>query len=210
MANASARKRRTNGEASRARIVEAAARIAGERGYDGTSINLVSEHSGLPASSIYWHFKDKDELIAAVIDRSFEQWIEAFDRPPDLPLSATPDDGVRTLFERNGRALEKFPHFLRLGLMLVLDCRQPEPTARAKFVEVRRATAARLTTYFGEMFTELDGDGVQRLVVLTLALADGFFIANQVEQVDLESSFAFIAEVVLNAVHGGMPQPRNT
>ena len=42
-----------NGEASRQRILDAAAEIAGERGYEGTSINLVSERSGLPASSIF-------------------------------------------------------------------------------------------------------------------------------------------------------------
>ena len=57
-----ARRRRANGEESRQRILDAAAEIAGERGYDGTSIALVSERSGLPASSIYWHFEDKDAL----------------------------------------------------------------------------------------------------------------------------------------------------
>lgn len=61
--------------ASREKILDAAAEIAGERGYEGTSINLISERSGLPASSIYWHFKDKDELIAAVIDRSGTSWL---------------------------------------------------------------------------------------------------------------------------------------
>ena len=68
------RKRRANGDESRRKILAAAAEIAGERGYDGTSISAVSERSGLPASSIYWHFADKDELIAAVIRDSFERW----------------------------------------------------------------------------------------------------------------------------------------
>ena len=62
-----ARRRRANGEQSRTRILDAAAEIAGERGYEGTSISLVSSRCGLPASSIYWHFKDKDDLIAAVM-----------------------------------------------------------------------------------------------------------------------------------------------
>jgi len=34
-------------------MLDAAARIAGERGYEGTTINRVTERSGLPASSIY-------------------------------------------------------------------------------------------------------------------------------------------------------------
>ncbi len=46
-------------------------RVATERGYEGTSISLVSTKCGLPPRSIYWHFTDKDDLIAAVIERSF-------------------------------------------------------------------------------------------------------------------------------------------
>uniref|UniRef100_UPI00131AF4CF TetR/AcrR family transcriptional regulator n=1 Tax=Streptomyces fulvoviolaceus TaxID=285535 RepID=UPI00131AF4CF len=58
------RRKRANGVESRQRILDAAVEIAGERGYDGTSIAAVSAKCGLPASSIYWHFKDKDDLIA--------------------------------------------------------------------------------------------------------------------------------------------------
>src|SRR5689334_19704974 len=76
-----ARRRRANGEESRRRILDAAVEIAGERGYEGTSIALVSARCGLPASSIYWHFKDKDDLMAAVIERSFESWLAAATLP---------------------------------------------------------------------------------------------------------------------------------
>ena len=53
------RQRRVDGEASRRRILDAATEIAAERGYEGTGIAAVSAKSGLPASSIYWHFTDK-------------------------------------------------------------------------------------------------------------------------------------------------------
>ena len=77
------RRRRVDGEASRTRILDAATEIASERGYEGTSIGLVSTKCGLPASSIYWHFKDKDDLIAAVIERSFSQWLSAWQMPDE-------------------------------------------------------------------------------------------------------------------------------
>lgn len=54
-----ARRKRAHGEASRQKILDAAQQIAGERGYEGTSINLVSERSGLQASSIYWHSRTR-------------------------------------------------------------------------------------------------------------------------------------------------------
>ena len=70
-------KKRSHGIAARDKILDAAGEIASERGYEGTSISLVSKRSGLPASSIYWHFKNKDDLISAVIERSFNAWLQA-------------------------------------------------------------------------------------------------------------------------------------
>src|SRR5215471_13167046 len=77
------RRKRADGELSRERILDAATEIAAERGYEGTGIALVSKKCGLPASSIYWHFKDKDDLIAAVIERSFGRWLAAWQVPAD-------------------------------------------------------------------------------------------------------------------------------
>ena len=87
------RRRRADGELSRERILEAATQIAAERGYEGTSIAVVSALCGLPASSIYWHFKDKDDLIAAVIEHSFASWQSAWDLPDRRapPRSASRD-----------------------------------------------------------------------------------------------------------------------
>lgn len=65
----------------RTRILDAATEIAAERGYEGTSIGAVSTKCGLPASSIYWHFTDKDDLMAAVIERSFGSWLNAWQLP---------------------------------------------------------------------------------------------------------------------------------
>src|SRR4051812_19753507 len=115
---AATRRRRANGEASRRRILDAAAEIAGDRGYEGTSITLVSERSGLPASSIYWHFADKDDLLAAVIERSFEQWRERLaSSAADAPTGER-DERFRHRLRATGHALADFPDFLRLGLML--------------------------------------------------------------------------------------------
>ena len=77
------RRKRADGELSRERILDAATEIAAERGYEGTSIALVSAKCGLPASSIYWHFKDKDDLIAAVIERSYATWLTAWQFPDE-------------------------------------------------------------------------------------------------------------------------------
>jgi AcrR family transcriptional regulator len=190
------RKRRANGEASRGRILDAAAEIAGERGYEGTSIKLVSERSGLPASSIYWHFKDKDELIAAVIDRSFEQWRETIATPLPIPDGATDQEVFHLGLRRTGGALADFSDFLRLGLLLVLERRPEELTARARFMSTRHATATGTAGLYRRVFAELDDDGIAQLVTLTMALADGLFIASEAGEVDLDDAFELLARAV--------------
>jgi AcrR family transcriptional regulator len=194
---AEARKKRSNGEASRQRILDAAADIAGERGYEGTSINLVSERSGLPASSIYWHFKDKDELIAAVIDRSFTQRADALQQPVAVPGGATGEDVFRIGLQRTSRALAEFPDFLRLGLMLILERRPAEPTARARFIEARTVTSRRVGDAYRAYFPDLDADAISVLVTLTMALADGLFVASQVDDVALDQAFSLMATAIL-------------
>lgn len=199
----SSRRRRANGEASRDKILDAAAEIAGERGYEGTSISLVSELSGLPASSIYWHFRNKDELIAAVIDRSFHTWLSHLGNANDLSadLPADPSTAIRYAMQRTGEALTLAPDFLRLGLMLILERRPSEPSARAKFLEVRQSTHANTLELHAALFPDLTKDVHHRLATFTLAAADGILIAHEVEDTDMSEAFDFLASAILGIVH---------
>ena len=187
------RKRRANGEESRRRILDAAAEVAGERGYDGASIAQVSARAGLPASSIYWHFKDKDELIAAVIERSFEQWLRAFD---------THGEDVPELVVRIGQALVETPDFLRLGLMLTLERRPREASARRVFLEVRAKTLERIASTVREFAPDLSDDNVSLLATYAMAAVDGFFVAREIggDSVDLAALFALHGRVLADAV----------
>jgi AcrR family transcriptional regulator len=196
----SSRRRRANGEASREKILDAAAEIAGERGYDGTSISLVSERSGLPASSIYWHFNNKDELIAAVIDRSFQTWLAHLARRGDLPAETPAADALRYAMQRTGTALTVAPDFLRLGLMLILERRPEEPSARTKFLEVRQLTHANTVRLYATLFPELTDEAHQRLATFTLAAADGILVAHEIEHIDMTEAFDLLASAILGAV----------
>ena len=181
------------------KILDAAADIAGERGYEGTSIGLVSKASGLPASSIYWHFKDKDELVAAVIDRSFQRWFATLRAPIDVPDGATQADIFHLGMQRSGDAIAQFPDFLRLGLMLVLEQRPEEPTARTKFIEVRKVTSDSVRTLYSALFGDLTEGDRESLVTLTIALSDGLFIAQQAGELDLGAGFDLLATAILGA-----------
>src|SRR5229473_4571142 len=147
-----AKRKRANGEASRERILDAAAEIASERGYEGASIALVSERSGLPASSIYWHFEDKDRLITAVIERSFNRWLEGMGAWIPAKKGVTRQDHLVMVLRRAAKALEEGPDFLRLGLMLALERRPKEASARKLFLKVRDEAYRRIVASYEAFF----------------------------------------------------------
>ena len=181
------RRKRADGELSHERILEAATEIAAERGYEGTSIGLVSKKCGLPASSIYWHFKDKDDLIAAVIERSFGSWLSAW----QIPESGAAEERFVGLGVQTAKALLDSPDFIRLGLMLALERRPVEPRARTVFIQVRGQAFQQLVGNFRDVMTGLTDAEVQQLATYAMAGADGLFIAKEIggDAVDLVALF---------------------
>jgi AcrR family transcriptional regulator len=188
------RRKRADGELSRERILDAATQIAAERGYEGASIALVSKKCGLPASSIYWHFKDKDDLIAAVIERSFADWLTAW----QVPDEGTARDRLVGLAMQIAKALLDSPDFIRLGLMLALERRPVEPRARAMFLQARAQTHDELTNTLGEFTPGLTEAQIHQLVTYAIAGADGLFIAKEIggDAVDLIALFELHARAL--------------
>lgn len=188
------RRRRVDGEASRTRILDAATEIASERGYEGTSIGLVSAKCGLPASSIYWHFKDKDDLIAAVIERSFAHWLSAW----EMPVEGGARDRLVSMVMQIAKALLDSPDFLRLGLMLALERRPVEPRARAMFLDVRARAFDTLTAAIRELVPGLTDAQVHQWATYAIAGGDGLFVAKELggDSVDLLALFELHANTL--------------
>jgi AcrR family transcriptional regulator len=65
---ADGRKPRADGVATRAAILDAAARLATTRGLDGLSIGELAAHLGMSKSGLYAHFKSKEDLELATIE----------------------------------------------------------------------------------------------------------------------------------------------
>ena len=62
----------TKGEQTRKKIVQAAAPIFNQRGYEGSSLNDLMEATGLQKGGIYRHFASKEELAAEAFDYTWE------------------------------------------------------------------------------------------------------------------------------------------
>lgn len=65
---------RSSGLQTRAEIVAAAERHFAERGFDATRLDDIATDVGIRRAAIFYHFGDKQELYAAVLDQVFRDW----------------------------------------------------------------------------------------------------------------------------------------
>jgi AcrR family transcriptional regulator len=65
-------------ERTRARILEAAAHVVGERGWDRTSLGAVAARAGMTRGAIYGNFKNRDDLFLAIVQTQWKPVIPPF------------------------------------------------------------------------------------------------------------------------------------
>lgn len=56
-------------EERRNEILDAAERLFGEKGFDGTSTNEILDEVGIARGTLYYHFKSKEDILDAMIER---------------------------------------------------------------------------------------------------------------------------------------------
>lgn len=64
-------KREQDRDAKRDEIVAAARRLFVEEGFEATSMSRLATAVGVAPNTLYWYFKDKDEVLVAVLDAEF-------------------------------------------------------------------------------------------------------------------------------------------
>lgn len=64
---------RERGSLDRATIIETALKLLDEVGVDGLSTRRLAAELGIKSASLYWHFKDKNELLNEMSGAMFEE-----------------------------------------------------------------------------------------------------------------------------------------
>lgn len=192
---------------SGARILRAALAVGAERGYHGTTIERVSRLSGLPASSIYWHFGSKDRLLAEAMTYGVQAWArEAATRAADA-AGRPPDEAVQDRLRWGAETVMRRPPFWQLGLMLAIEGRFEEPEARNRFLTASRELLDELARWWAHVLPDTLADPARARAVATfhMAVLNGFYVARSADQgADLSTLADLVARGVLR-VAGAIP-----
>lgn len=155
---------REQAEANRERILDSAAQLFRERGFDGIGLNDLMQAAGLTRGGFYGHFDSKDDLAAQATrralqdnrdkwkkqaDRSLAAWIKAYlsdahrDRPGEgCALAALAADAAR-----GGPAVKQA---MADGVQGLVEALQPQMPA-ADAAEQREQALALLSTLVGSL-----------------------------------------------------------
>jgi len=70
-------RRRSTGIRTRAEIITTAERHFAERGFEAARLEDIATEVGIRRAGIFYYFRDKQELYAAVLDAVFSDWTDA-------------------------------------------------------------------------------------------------------------------------------------
>lgn len=167
------------------------------RGYRATSMADLIRESGVPSSSIYWHFNSKAGVLAAVMKRGADAFFASISADMSNNGAADPQQALERVLRRSiGAALDN-PSFLSLYLDFLLHV-EDEPAVADQVAGVRRMALETVRTNlrlgyagYGEERANRIAD---RVAPLAVAFFDGMFVATKsVDPPDVEQALADIA-----------------
>lgn len=66
---------RTGGEKTRKKILNISEKLFSEKGYDGTSIQEIADAVNINKALIYYHFKNKQDIIDSLFEHTLEEML---------------------------------------------------------------------------------------------------------------------------------------
>ena len=164
-----------DGRSTREAIVSAAMRLIHVNGYNATALDDVLRESGVGKGNFYYHFKSKEDLGYAILDKIVAGFLERTLEPCFADASASPLGQIRCLLDRVLEA-QRERNCVGGCVMgnLASELSDVHEGFRARLATLFRAWQARLAAALesarrqGELATTSDPDAIARFVVASL------------------------------------------
>jgi AcrR family transcriptional regulator len=187
------------GLSSRDDILNAARALIGDKGYDGMAVSDLCSQSGLPASSIYYHFGNKLGVLAALLERTSEELHALFPSPSAFDHLA-PVERLEAWFSAACESLDERPDYLRLLVAVAVGPQKDAEAVRATVRRIRDNAHASWVNALAPIFApdgaEADEALVQELAVLGRALTDGLAVSNSFDGISYGSEVGAFLSLV--------------
>jgi AcrR family transcriptional regulator len=116
---------------NRDRILESALSLFNDRGTGAVSTNHIAEAAGISPGNLYYHFRNKEEIIRALYERLFTSWDEVFQLPTDRAPSLNDLD---TMITANYQLIWEYRFAYREQAALLRN----DPELRERYLAVRQ------------------------------------------------------------------------
>jgi len=138
-------------EETRERVLDAAAAVFAEQGYEGARVAAIAKQAGLSVGAIYNHWPSKADLLAAVVERTTS------DELMQLFTSGATSDGVLDIIATMGRVLDERPPVAPLLAEVALAARRDPESAEVLRREVAAHEAVLVDLFrFGQSAGDVD------------------------------------------------------
>lgn len=142
---------RTEEPDRRVRLIRESARLFRERGYEGTSVRDIAAATGLQSGSWVYHFKTKQDILAAVMEEGLRDSLERLEAIGGEALA--PRERFRALVHAHlDTILSPGRDFIPV---LLYDWRSLAPSARPRVVALQK----RYEAVWDKVITELSESG---------------------------------------------------
>lgn len=128
-------------------LVQAAAKVFAEKGYEQARIEDIAGELGLLKGSLYYHVSSKNELLYLVVRQEITPWVEAMEPIAAMEVSAR--ERMRLAIAQHMRNLQTQP-VSRLFFEDALEALQPE----------QRAEISGLYDHYTYLFVQIVKDGI--------------------------------------------------
>lgn len=191
--------RKRDGEASREKILQVATELFSQKGYAASGVDEIAARANIAKTALYYHFGNKQGILAAVLERLATEWIE---RIQHVSLQvASPMDRLDRALAGMRAMVEERPDILKLFQIMALEVAEHKPDVRRTLQSIGKRAREALSDGLREAFPfELnDADAIARVV---LALLISLVTAKQIEDspLPLDNVFDEIRRLVIMMV----------
>jgi len=156
-------------DTTRERILQTAAELFGEHGYDRASLREIARKADMKAASIYYYFETKDDILQAVFSRSVTSLYDDVSAAlQTLPKSCTSRQKIETAIQAHLNCManrDEFSATFSIYLHLPQSVRHLETPMRERYFQLWLSLIEEGIAK-GELRSELDPALVRRFILV--------------------------------------------